>query len=107
METEGKEIRFVFPDQANELARRLTTGQEVLPAPDLLSLIKKGGEEIKEETLRNLSTGIEEIQDWFHSFRIKQIEFWVKGKIETGRIVSLVISTAAEGGLKFIIEPKS
>lgn len=106
IETRRKEVRLIFPEQANELMSNFRRGKEGVAAPDLMNLIKKGAT-IKEETLRSLSTSIEEIQKWFRSFRIKQIEFWINGKIETGNLISLMISTAVEGGLKFIVEPKS
>ncbi len=57
--------------------------------------------------LKGALLDIEDIVKAFGAYKVKQIELWVSGAVETGQLVKFIISAKGEGGIKVTLIPKS
>lgn len=49
---------------------------------------------------------IKDYLDKFKGYDVEQIEVWVEGKMQSGRITRLFVSAEGGGGIKLILKPK-
>jgi len=56
--------------------------------------------------IKGLATTLDDIVNWFSSFKVDSIELYLKGAVETDGILKLFVSAKGEGGFKVTLKPK-
>jgi len=84
MEQEEK-VMLVFPGQ-----QALTFDSKGLPNP-----------------VQNAAIALEEISNWFKSFKVDSIELSIEGSIKSGPLTNLIVSAEGKGGMKITLKPKT
>ena len=85
-----KKIELIFPDSGFESDEGYQS---------------KG--ETTDKIVKGFAASIDDIIQWFKKYEVESIELWIKGGIETGGILRLIVSAKGEGGMKVILKPKA
>jgi len=60
-----------------------------------------------DDVFERFPASIDKITGWFKNYQVDSIELSISGVIETGTLISLVVSAKGEGGMKVVLKPKS
>jgi hypothetical protein len=50
--------------------------------------------------------GLNELLNWFKSYKVDSIELSIEGSVKSGNIINLFVSAEGKGGMKVILKPK-
>jgi hypothetical protein len=53
-----------------------------------------------------VTVGLDELLNWFKSYKLDSIEVDISGTVQTGKIISLIVSATGTGGVKVVFKPK-
>lgn len=95
----GQELELLFP--VHEVDHD-TKGKAGFPNRIFLKKPKDG------EPVEYVKTAMSEFVKKFEQtgYRVDQIELWVEGAAESGKLTSLVVSLEGKGGCKIILKPQ-
>jgi hypothetical protein len=66
----------------------------------------QGGLEKTKFGVKEFSTNIEEIKNWFKAYKIDTIELWIQGAVKEGAVTRLLVSFEGGGGIKVTLKPR-
>ncbi len=49
---------------------------------------------------------LDELLNWFKSYKVDSIELSIEGSVKTGVITNLIVSAEGKGGMKVVLKPK-
>ena len=71
--------------------------------PEESGYVSKGG---VVDRFKGFATGIDQITEWFHKYKVDSVELWISGAVETNGVLKLLVSAKGEGGMKITLTPK-
>jgi hypothetical protein len=83
-QTEKEKVMLVFSEKEPQMLK--TAG---LPNP-----------------IQKAAIELDELLNWFKSYKVDSIELSIEGTAKTGAITSLLISAEGKGGMKVVLKPK-
>lgn len=58
------------------------------------------------KTVKKAAVELDELLDWFKSYKVESIELSIEGSVKSGGITNLIVSAEGKGGMKVILKPK-